>query len=348
MFRSTVACVIASTASLLAGSPAPSAEPAVPSADAVKAAVARALPLLKKGAEGHRTQRTCFACHNQGVPLLALTTARARGFDVPEADLKKQLEFIAAFLAKNRDDYRQGKGQGGQADTAGAALLALAAGGWKADATTEAVAEYLLLRDKDHDHWRAVSNRPPSEASDFTTTFVALRGLRTWGTPAQKERIARRTEAARGWLLRTNAKDTEDRVHRLWGLDAAGAPDKVVRAAADELARSQRKDGGWSQTDALESDAYATGSALVALHQAGGLATTDPAYRRGVAFLLKSQRDDGSWLVRSRSKPFQTYFESGFPHGKDQFISMAASAWATTALALTLPAAKAEEPARPR
>ena len=48
MFRSTVACVIASTASLLAGSPAPSAEPAVPSADAVKAAVARALPLLKK------------------------------------------------------------------------------------------------------------------------------------------------------------------------------------------------------------------------------------------------------------------------------------------------------------
>jgi squalene cyclase len=177
---------------------------------------------------------------------------------------------------------------------------------------------------------------------------VALRGLRTWGTPAQKERIARRTEAARGWLLRTSARDTEDRVHRLWGLEAAGAPDKVVRAAADELARSQRKDGGWAQTDALESDAYATGSALVALHQAGGLATTDPAYQRGVAFLLQSQRDDGSWLVRSRSKPFQTYFESGFPHGKDQFISMAASAWATTALALTLPPARADDTVRPR
>jgi hypothetical protein len=67
------------------------------------------------------------------------------------------------------------------------------------------------------------------------------------------------------------------------------------------------------------------------------LSTDDPVYRRGVGFLLKTQLADGSWLVHSRSKPFQTYFESGFPHGKDQFISMAASAWATTALALACP-----------
>jgi hypothetical protein len=77
----------------------------------------------------------------------------------------------------------------------------------------------------------------------------------------------------------------------------------------------------------------------VALHQAGGLPTTDPAYRRDVAFLLQTQQEDGSWLVRSRSKPFQLYYESGFPHGKDRFISIAASAWATTALALTCPPA---------
>jgi hypothetical protein len=87
----------------------------------------------------------------------------------------------------------------------------------------------------------------------------------------------------------------------------------------------------------MDSDAYATGTALVALHQAGRLPTTDPAYQRGVAFLLKTQREDGSWLVRKRSKPFQSYYESGFPHGKDQFISITATGWATTALALTCP-----------
>jgi squalene-hopene cyclase-like protein len=328
MLRPIGVCVVA----LLAAGVARPAE-----REGVKEAVVKALPLLKKGAEGHVAHRTCFACHNQGVPMFALTAARTRGFPVADEDVKKQLEFIAKFLGTNRDEYREGKGQGGQADTAGYALLTLAAGGWKADETTEAVAEYLLLRDKDRDHWHATSNRPPSEASDFTTTAIALRALRAYATPVQKERVAKRTEAARGWLLKAEPKDTEDRVWRLWGLHAAGAKEKELRDASDQLAKAQRKDGGWSQTEALESDAYATGSALVALHQAGGLATTDPVYKRGVAFLLKTQRDDGSWLVHSRSKPFQTYFESGFPHGKDQFISMAASAWATTALADALP-----------
>jgi hypothetical protein len=40
--------------------------------------------------------------------------------------------------------------------------------------------------------------------------------------------------------------------------------------------------------------------------------------------------------VASRSRPFQPYFESGFPYGKDQFISAAASNWATMALALAV------------
>ena len=100
------------------------------------------------------------------------------------------------------------------------------------------------------------------------------------------------------------------------------------------LRKTQRDDGGWSQLDGGASDAYATGSALVALNRAGAVATDDPAYRRGVLFLLSSQRDDGSWFVASRSKPFQPYFESGFPYGKDQFISMSATSWAVAALSL--------------
>jgi len=56
-------------------------------------------------------------------------------------------------------------------------------------------------------------------------------------------------------------------------------------------------------------------------------------YRAGLAFLLKTQRADGSWFVRSRSRPFQPYYESGFPYEHDQFISATASGWATAALA---------------
>jgi hypothetical protein len=303
----------------------------------VAMAISRALPLLVRGAKGHIRKRDCFGCHNQASPLLALTSARDRGFVVYDDDIKEQLEHIAAFLDTNRDNYRKGRGQAGQADTAGYALLTLAWGGWKADETTSAVVEFLLRYKAELNHWTSTSDRPPSEASPFTTTFVALRGLRQWGTADRKERIDKRIDTVRGWLGKAAVRDTEDRVFRLWALAEAGVPDRQIDAAVKELLRTQRKDGGWAQIERLDSDAYATGTALVALHRASRLPTSDEAYQRGIGFLLKTQLPDGSWLVRSRSRPFQTYYESGFPHGKDQFISMAASGWAVAALALSCP-----------
>jgi hypothetical protein len=56
------------------------------------------------------------------------------------------------------------------------------------------------------------------------------------------------------------------------------------------------------------------------------------AYRRGVEFLLRTQLADGSWFVASRSFPLVEYSTSGFPHGRSQFISAAATCWATMAL----------------
>jgi hypothetical protein len=182
----------------------------------------------------------------------------------------------------------------------------------------------------------------------FTTNYVAIRSLQNFGTDEQKKRIDERLGVVRAWLEKTAAKDTEDRVFRLWALKRIGGDAKDVRGAAETLIKDQRGDGGWAQKDDMKSDAYATGTVLVALHEAGGLATNDAVYQRGVKYLLATQKEDGSWHVRSRSKPFQTYFESGFPHGKDQFISLAASGWATTALALALPPVQRQASISPR
>lgn len=329
-----LASTISATTAAVADEPAAT----VPAAE-LRPAIAKALPLLLKGAVGHRENRTCFACHNQGVPILALTTAKGRGFEIDDPEIAIELQFIVDFLDRNRANYLMGKGQGGNVDTAGYALLTLEIGGWKADETTAAVMEYLLLYQQDVPYWRANSNRPPSEASPFTTTYVGLRALATYGLPEQQDRIALRTEAAREWLRTTPAACTEDRAFKLHALKTAGGSESELAAAAQELLATQKEDGGFAQLDSgdapyTESDAYATGTALVALHQAGGLATSDSAYQRGLRYLLKTQLPDGTWHVASRSKPFQAYFETGFPHGKDQFISSAATAWATTALAL--------------
>jgi hypothetical protein len=308
--------------------------------DAIRAAVEKSLPLLVAGAKGSMEKRKqCFTCHNQGLPLMALETARSRGFAVDADHLTAQTKFIADFLAKNKERYLAGEGQGGQIDTAGYALWALNNGGWKADETTAAVVEYLLKYQADKNHWESASRRPPSEQSLFTSTYVALRGLKRFGAADQAEKIEARRQQVLGWLLETTPEDHEDRVFRLRGLQLAGAPAEATRAAADELRSAQRADGGWSQLAELASDAYATGTALTALAEAGGLPTDDAAYRKGLAFLIASQLEDGSWHVSSRSKPFQAYFESGYPHGKDQFISIAAAGWSTTALLLALPEA---------
>ena len=309
-----------------------------PTPAALRAAIEKSLPLLTAGARGSMEKRErCFTCHNQGLPIMALTTAQSRGLKVDAEELGKQVQFTADFLAKNQTNYLAGKGQGGQVDTAGFALWALANAGRKPDATTAAVTEYLLRWQKELDYWKPQSRRPPTEQSLFTSSYVALRGLKTFGTPEQRERIDRRVEQVRAWLLKTKAEDNEDRVFRLRALHVADAAEADIRKAAQELLATQRADGGWEQLAGMESDAYATATALVALHQAGGLATTDEAYRNGLRFILGKQLADGSWQVKSRSKPIQAHFESGYPHGADQFISISAAGWATTALALALP-----------
>ena len=70
--------------------------------------------------------------------------------------------------------------------------------------------------------------------------------------------------------------------------------------------------------------------------QASGMSPKNGVYEKGVAYLLRTQLEDGTWFVRSRAFGFQPYFESGFPHGTDQFISVSATAWAAIALAFVL------------
>jgi hypothetical protein len=328
--------------------------------EAVRAAIAKALPLLAKGADGYMAERKCFACHHQTFPLLALSTAGRRGFAVDRDYVERVAKFVERSLESGRSRYLEGRGQGGNTITAGSALWTLALAGRPAGDTTRMVVDYLGKAHKESTYWRVTTHRPPSEGSHFAATFTALRGLQSYGAAEPSEDLAERLRKVRAWLESTDGRDTEDRAFRLWGLVLVDGDRRAVERAREALVRTQRPDGGWGQLDRLiaheraaiqgaggasatkpavraaESDAYATGTALVALRQAGD-GMSEPAYRRGVAYLLRTQQADGSWRVKSRSKPIQTYFETGFPHGVDQFISSAATGWAVTALAMALP-----------
>lgn len=307
------------------------------SVDNIRGAIGKALPTLESGSSRSASERQCFTCHSQAIPVFALIEASARGFKVDSQNTERQLKHTYAHLKRGVENYRQAKGQGGGILTAGYALLTLEAGRWPDDDTTAAVTHYLVEHQKEMKHWRQRGTRPPTSGSDYTATYVALRSLSYFGTDEQRESIAERRAFVAKWLSEHQPTDTEDHVFHMLSLPYIDAEVDSVNAATQRLLGEQRPDGGWGQTREMASDAYATGTVLYALLKVGRLDASHRAIQSGLAYLLKTQLDDGTWHVVTRAKPVQDYFESGFPHGVDQFISISATAWSTLALLLALP-----------
>jgi len=291
----------------------------------VREAVVRAVGLVDPASSAFLTKRDCFACHSQTLSVLVLRKAMQAGIEVNRDNLRKQRDRALEALTATR------------IDTFGYALWALDAGEQTPDTNTAALVELILKDGDSRSAWQPTVQRPPAEASRFTSSFLALRGARRYGTELQSERIRQRREAVRKWFdTDPPAFETEDQVFRLRLAHELQLPGATLEARVHKLLAAQTPEGGWAQRPGLPPDAYATGTALTALHEAGGLSVSNQAWRQAVRFLMHTQRPDGSWHVVTRVEPIQEYFESGFPHGTNQFISAFATGWATLALLTSL------------
>jgi ankyrin repeat protein len=293
------------------------------------AAVRRSLPLLQRSSVEFYRKSGCVSCHHNMLTAVAVAAARKKKIPVDESLARQETETVVNDARDARDSLLQGLVRfGGGPATIGYVLMGLAAGGHPSDEATDAMARLLRLSQLPDGHWQG-AYRPPLESSEFTYTAVNLLGITHYGRSCNgcDEAVGRGVD----WLSKTRPENNEDRTFRLLGLVWGHAAAPVVRAAIDDLRATQRSDGGWAQLPTLPTDAYATGEALFALREAG-VSVTSSAYTRGVQFLLSTQLHDGSWFVRKRAHPTQPYFESGFPHGADQYISAAATNWATLAL----------------
>jgi hypothetical protein len=215
-------------------------------------------------------------------------------------------------------------------------LFAMGANRAPHDQFTDASVHYLkALQTPEGNWWTSQNRRPPMNSGPFQAAALSIFALRKFGPPAEQEDTDRAVARAAAWIEAAKPVTNQDRVFKLLGLAWANAGRAQLTAAAKALAASQRTDGGWSQLTTMGSDAYATGQALYALNAGGSMPVSDSTYRKGVAYLLRTQATDGSWHVKSRSIWLQPYFESGFPYDHDQWISAAGTAWATMALSMT-------------
>jgi ankyrin repeat protein len=300
-------------------------------------AIQTSLPLIQKADANFMPKAACASCHNNSFAAMAVGFARKAGFQVDEKTAGDQVKANVFGLEQLRDDLRQGFiGTNDYFGTFVIANILIGLDGehHKPDLNTDAAAMYILNRQMPDGHWPYVSadGRPPICSDYVGQTTVALRALQLYAPQIDKATYAQAIARANAWLSTVQSRDNQDRLYRVMGLAWAGNKAEVQKALK-ELVAHQKADGGWSDLEMMESSAYTTGEALVAMRIAG-VPATDAAFKRGVDYLLRTQQEDGSWYVKSRAMTFQPYFESGFPHGYDQWISAAGSSWAVMALSL--------------
>jgi hypothetical protein len=332
------------TVAVLAGSGPANAEEPV-SADSLRRAVEKGLDLLVKTSPTFIKKGGCNSCHNQMLPSAAQAFARKRG--IAAGELLQQLPSeVSEATAERYAEYSIAGGGGYNAlayELLSADLL-----GQPATARIHAQVRYIKSHQQPDGFWRgaggALTNngqqglsrpataRPPLTTDDFTPTAYMVRAMTVYGPPGEAADTTARIEKARRWLMNTKPDRLQEHAFKVLGLKWASADRRSIDAAARALLALQRPDGGFSQLPTLPSDAYATGVALWALHEAG-IPASHQAYQAGLRYLLSTQAADGTWHVRSRSLEFQPYFESGYPYQRDQWISAAGAAYATFAIA---------------
>lgn len=305
----------------------------------IKPAVQRSLTLLETSSGGFFGKAGCVSCHHTNITDFAATVARAKGLKVNEALAADRVKSIRTYLSTSGPLMLERRDGAGAPDLPLYSMAGLAQTGYPADRMTDAIAANIAVQQLTTGRWHKVQDgvaRPPLEDGDIFRTTLAVRLLRHYGPPGRAAEFEERIQRAKAWLLSADTVTEEDRTMQLLGLYWAGTDEKVLKNLAKGILVAQRGDGGWAQRFEPDADAYATGQTLFALAETGVVSTKDPAYLKGVKFLLSTQRADGSWYVKSRAPKFQPYFESGFPYGHDQWISSMATGWATTALALAI------------
>jgi hypothetical protein len=320
---------------------APAAEP-----DARKT-IDRGLKFIAEDAVAWKTERKCSSCHHIPMAIWTLNEAKKSGYAV---DDKAAAELTAWAVAKDDPAKVNPKQSQRKEITVNQTPLMLAlgfeAGNLKDPATRDGLGAMLklVLDDQDKDGaWRLMYVWEPHGSTPDVMTTLALLALSASNAPDLGAEGKAALEKGVKWLATATLADTPQADGlRLLLAKRRGRPIAEWEPFAKRLIARQNGDGGWGQTKGMKSDAHATGQALYALAEAE-LPPDSPVVAKGRAFLVSSQKADGSWEMASRP---------GGPGGKSAKnlapITLVGSAWATLGLIRSAPAIEKAAAATPR
>jgi hypothetical protein len=286
---------------------------------------------MAKDAMVWKSEHKCVSCHHAALVIWCMSEAQRRGHAVNEPLLAELTKWVGG----------SGDGKFGMARPASApkalspkaVWFALALGATPKPDTTSQEGMKLLLKtlkseQTEDGSWSAwPATRPPIMGdSDESMTALATLALMPAAEAGDSSARAARDKGVK-WLAETKTdEDPQSIAIRLAIWRRLGRSAEEWEPLVLRIKERQNADGGWSQTKDMASDAWATGQALYALAQAG-IKSRESVIARAQAFLIRTQRHEGSWPMTSRpTKP------GGEGSGSLIPITGAGSAWAVLGL----------------
>ncbi|RBP39836.1 squalene-hopene cyclase-like protein [Roseimicrobium gellanilyticum] len=317
--------------------PAPMPEPA-----AVKAAVQKGLAFLEKEGAAWYEEKSCLSCHHIPFQVWAHREAQRRGFSVEQKKLDEWVGWCVELaepkggndvLAELMVFLSRDMVPPGEAQKKLETLPAKIASFQKPDGSWAASGQFHA------ESW------PAAEANE-TTTRLMLQSLNSPWADAEKTKANR--ERALAWLKTreaqtANASPQSTRTHATRLAYAVTIKHTVQQVALCETLLSQQQpDGGWRWkmgAEGKDSDPITTGEVLYVLNVAAAK-QMDTIAPRAVAYLLKTQREDGAWY--QDHKRISNKIRKEENPKVDGIYTYWSTAWATLGLLSTFPEVKAE------
>jgi hypothetical protein len=289
----------------------------------------RAIAYLAREVPSWSAKNKCYSCHNNGDAARALYMAKRLKMTVPA----KALDDTSRWLAHPADwAHNGGEGPSNDKILSRIQFAAALADGLEArqikdsDALKKA-AQLVADQQQKDGHWQIGAGDgvgSPATLGDCLATVFARRTLHAADPKRHRDAIA----AADRWLRRFAVKTVLDAAALLWGLaDSADADAAVQRKQCLVLIRKgESRDGGWGPYVTSAPESFDTAVVLLALtHQKDRKEHAD-LIRRGRAYLLAAQQEDGSWQETTRP-----------PGGESYAQRVSTTAWVVQALLATRP-----------
>jgi len=296
-----------------------------------RVAIERGLDFLAQDARAWRQEHNCVSCHHAGLVVWSMHEARQRGFTVDEPLLKELAQWMTE-AADGKTSLPRPEDRPKALNTKAVYFaLALRADPQPAPTIQDSLQRFRkTIRDDqlEDGSWSAwPETRPPMFGpSDDSMSALAALALQA-AVPGRYDASSKAVQRGTDWLMKTKPdRELQSMALRLVLFRRLNRPDEECRPLVELILKRQKPDGGWSQVPDLSSDAWATGQALYALAHAD-IKAGHPAVEQARAFLIRTQREDGSWLMTSRpSKPGDKGAGTLIP------ITGAGSAWAVLGL----------------